>query len=73
MDFVPNTKEELVEMEIQNDKMYNIQYINTDYFNGEESLEVTRAKALVADGDISFLATDPYGMDMFISQVKILV
>lgn len=70
--FVPHTKEELQELEIQNDKTYTIQYINKDYFNGEDTLEISKAKAIVSDKDISFIVSDPYGMDKFVSQVRVV-
>lgn len=70
--FVPHTQDELQEMEIQNDKTYTIQYINKDYFNGEDTLEISKAKAIVSEKDISFIVSDPYGMDKFVSQVRVV-
>ncbi len=70
--FVPHTQTELQEMEIQNDKTYTIQYINKDYFNGEDTLEISKAKAIVSEKDISFIVSDPYGMDKFVSQVRVI-
>lgn len=70
--FVPHTQPELQEMEIQNDKTYTIQYINKDYFNGEDTLEISKAKAIISEKDISFIVSDPYGMDKFVSQVRVI-
>jgi len=70
--FVPHTLQELQAMQIENDKFYTIQYINKDYFNAEDTLEIQKAKAVVTDKDISFIVSDPYGMDKFISRVRII-
>lgn len=42
------------------------------YFNGEETIEMAKAKALVNDGQILFLVPDPYGMNRFITEVKVV-
>ena len=72
MNFISNTQEELKLLNIIDGNEYLIEYKNKDYFNGEETIEKTKAKALINDNQILFIVPDPYGMDRFISDVKIL-
>ncbi|QKJ26229.1 hypothetical protein ACBT_0247 [Aliarcobacter cibarius] len=72
MNFIPNTQEELQLINIIDGNEYLIEYKNKDYFNGEETIEKTKAKALINNGQILFIVPDPYGMDRFISEVKVL-
>jgi len=73
MKFIPNSQEELKTMNIKNQKGYKIEFLNRDYFNGEEKIEKTLARAIIEEnGDISFLIKDDYGMDKFIKDVKVL-
>ena len=72
MNFTSNTQEELQLLNIIDGNEYLIEYKNKDYFNGEETIEKTKAKALINDNQILFIVPDPYGMDRFISDVKIL-
>ena len=72
MNFIPNTQEELQLINIIDGNEYLIEYKNKDYFNGEETVEKTKAKALINNGQILFIVPDPYGMDRFISEVKVL-
>jgi hypothetical protein len=72
MNFTPNTQEELQLLNIIDGNEYLIEYKNKDYFNGEETIEKTKAKALINDNQILFIVPDPYGMDRFISDVRIL-
>ena len=72
MNFTPNTQEGLQLINIIDGNEYLIEYKNKDYFNGEETIEKTKAKALINDNQILFIVPDPYGMDRFISDVKIL-
>lgn len=72
MDFIPNTQKELQLLNIVDGNEYFIEYKNKDYFNGEETIEKTKAKALINNDEILFIVPDPYGMDRFISDVKIL-
>ena len=65
-------QEELKLLNIIDGNEYLIEYKNKDYFNGEETIEKTKAKALINDNQILFIVPDPYGMDRFISDVKIL-
>ena len=72
MNFIPNTQEELQLINIIDGNEYLIEYKNKDYFNGEETIEKTKAKALINNGQILFIVPDPYGLDRFISEVKVL-
>ena len=72
MNFIHNTQEELKLLNIVDENEYLIEYKNKDYFNGEETIEKTKAKALINNDHILFIVPDPYGMDRFISEVKIL-
>lgn len=72
MNFVCNTQKELKQLNIVDGNEYLIEYKNKDYFNGEETIEKTKAKALINDNQILFIVPDPYGMDRFISEVKIV-
>lgn len=72
MNFKANTQEELRKLNIQEEQEYLVEYKNKDYFNGEETIERAKAKAIINDGVISFIVPDPMGMDRFISEVRIL-
>ncbi len=72
MSFIATTQEELKNLNIQEGQEILVEYKNKDYFNGEESIERALARAIINDGFISFIITDPFGMDKFISGVKIL-
>jgi hypothetical protein len=72
MNFKVNTQEELKQLNIQDGNEYLVEYKNKDYFNGEETIERAKAKAIINDEVISFIVPDPMGMEKFISEVKIL-
>lgn len=73
MKFIPHTPEELKILELKDGEIYTIEYLNRDYFNGEESIEKTKAKAIFDEnGNINFLVQDDYGMDKFIKDVRII-
>jgi len=72
MDFIPQTKQELQTLNIKDGEKYTIEYINKDYFNSEETLERAQATAVVNNGEFSFIVPDPYGMDKFISNVRVV-
>lgn len=72
MNFKANTQEELKKLNIQDGSEYLVEYKNKDYFNGEETIEKAKAKAIVNDGVISFIIPDPMGMERFISEVRVL-
>lgn len=72
MSFIPHTQEELKKLEVVSGKSYFIQYVNKDYYNGEETIEKANGTALVNDGNIYFNVVDPYGMDKMIMKARIL-
>ena len=72
MTFKANSQEELKKLNIQDGSEYLVEYKNKDYFNGEETIEKAKAKAIVNDGVISFIIPDPMGMERFISEVRVL-
>ena len=72
MNFKVNTQEELKKLNIQDGREYLVEYKNKDYFNGEETIEKAKAKAILNDGVISFIIPDPMGMERFISEVRVL-
>lgn len=72
MKFVPQNQEELKQLNLIEDKDYTIQYLNRDYFNGEENIELAQARVIVNDEEILFVVTDPYGMDKFIKEARII-
>ena len=73
MKFLPHTKEELDALHLDVNQTYMIQYINRDYFNGEENLEVTNhAKVIIENNEYIFVVTDPYGMDKYIKDVRVI-
>ena len=72
MNFKANSQEELKKLNIQDGSEYLVEYKNKDYFNGEETIEKAKAKAILNDGVISFIIPDPMGMERFISEVRVL-
>ena len=72
MNFKANTQEELKKLNIQDGSEYFVEYKNKDYFNGEETIERAKGKAILNDGVISFIIPDPMGMERFISEVRVL-
>ena len=72
MNFKANTQEELKKLNIQEGSEYLVEYKNKDYFNGEETIEKAKAKAIINDGVISFIIPDPMGMERFISEIRVL-
>ncbi len=72
MPFTPHTQQQLKLLKVQDGKEYKIEYVNKDYFNGEETIERGIGTAVDNGGAIHFTVTDPYGMDKMIMQVRIL-
>ena len=72
MHFKPHTQEQLKLLHIQVGKTYSIEYLNKDYFNGEETIERAKGVTIENDGNIYFNVVDPYGMDRLVMQVRIL-
>ncbi len=58
MAFVPQTQEELKNLNIQDGKSYQIEYQNKDYYNGEETIEKGNATAMVNGDNIYFNVVD---------------
>ncbi|MEA3553505.1 MAG: hypothetical protein U9R39_03760 [Campylobacterota bacterium] len=73
MNFKPHTKDELKKLNLVEDKIYTIEYLNKDYFNGEDTLEITKAKMFFNDDKFIFIVPDPYGMDRFITNVRVIL
>ena len=46
--------------------------MNRDYFNGEENLEISKARAIKDDSGFTFVVSDPYGMDRYIKEVRVI-
>ena len=72
MAFIPHTQEELRQLGIQKDNLYRIEYLNKDYFNGDESIEKGNATAIESQGNIYFNVVDPYGMDKLVMKARVL-
>ena len=72
MAFTAHTQEELQALNIVVGSFYSLQYVNKDYYNGEETIENGKGVAMLSDGNIYFNVTDPYGMDKLIMKVRIL-
>lgn len=72
MAFIPHTQEELKSLNIVAGAIYSIEYINKDYYNGDESIEKGKGTALFSNEKIYFSVTDPYGMDKMVMQVRVL-
>lgn len=72
MSFVPHTQQQLQALKIQAGSAYYVEYINKDYFNGEETIEKGKGSAVITDGNIYFNVVDPYGMDKLVMQVRVL-
>ncbi len=72
MAFTAQTQQELKQLDIKADKTYLIQYVNKDYYNGEETIEIGKATAAITDGNIYFVVVDPYGMDKLVMQARLI-
>lgn len=70
--FKAHTNEELQKLNIKEDEMYTIEYMDRDYFNGEEKVEVSKAKAILNNTDFIFVVSDPYGMDKYIKECRVI-
>ena len=72
MSFSPHSQNELKNMNIKENETYFIEYVNKDYFNGEETIEKAKATAILNDGNVYFNVTDPYGMEKLIMNARII-
>jgi hypothetical protein len=73
MNFKPHTQDELKILNLKENQSYTIEYLNKDYFNGEETLETAKAKLILNDNKFIFIVPDPYGMDRFINDVRVIL
>ncbi len=72
MNFSAHTQEELQQLQLNEENLYTIQYLNRDYFNGDENIEVAQARVIINNSEVLFVVTDPYGMDKFIKEARII-
>jgi len=72
MAFVPHTQDELKNLNVHAGETYSIEYVNKDYYNGDETIEKGKGTAFSSDGNIYFNVVDPYGMDKLIMKVRCL-
>jgi len=72
MAFLPHTQDELKNLNIVAGTTYMIEYVNKDYYNGDETIEKGKAIALLSNSKIYFSVTDPYGMDKMVMQVRVI-
>ena len=72
MSFSPHSQNELKSMNVKENERYFIEYVNKDYFNGEETIEKAKATAILNDGNVYFNVTDPYGMEKLIMNARII-
>lgn len=72
MNFQVDSQERLQQLQVQAGKTYLIEYINKDYYNGDESIEKGNGVAFKSGTNIYFNVTDPYGMDKMVMNVRVL-
>ncbi len=72
MSFTPHTQEELNSMDLNENEIYHIEYINKDYFNGDETIEKADASVILNAGKVYFNVTDPYGMEKMIMNARVI-
>jgi len=73
MNFKPHTQEELKTLNIVAGQTYTIEYANKDYYNGDDTIELGKAVALLNGNNIYFNVTDPYGMDKMILKARVIL
>lgn len=73
MKFIAHTQEELKKFNLKLNSTYAIEYLNKDYYNGEETIEKGKGVAFMSADNIYFNVTDPYGMDKMVMNVRVLV
>jgi len=72
MAFRPHTQEQLGALRVTEGETYMIEYLNKDYFNGEETVERGKGRAVVTGKGIFFTVSDPYGMEKLIMQARVI-
>lgn len=60
-------------MNIKEDEVYTIEYIDRDYFNAQEITVLAKGKAVLNNEDFIFVVTDSYGMDKFVKEVRVIL
>ncbi|WP_345973218.1 hypothetical protein [Sulfurimonas diazotrophicus] len=73
MEFKPHSQAQLKALRVTAGEAYMIEYLNKDYFNGEETVERGRGTAVVTEQGIFFNVEDPYGMEKLIMQARVVV
>ena len=73
MNFLPQSLDEIKVLNLQDAQEYTIEYLDKDYFNADEIIVKTKAKAMINDGQVSFVVTDTYGMDKFITKFRVIL
>ena len=71
MNFLATPKDEL-KSKVIDGEFYDIEYLDKDYFNGDEIIEKANAKAVVNGDDVMFIVMDTYGMEKFISNARLV-
>jgi len=72
MRFTPHTQNELNAMNLNEGDIYLIEYVNKDYYNGDETIEKADGAAIMNEGKIYFNVMDPYGMEKLIMNARIV-
>lgn len=71
MAFVPHTQLQLKALRVAEGERYHIDYVNKDYFNGEETIEKGIGTAVPSAEGFYFNVVDPHGMEKLVMQVRI--
>jgi len=72
MAFVPHTQAQLKALRVAEGKRYRLEYLNKDYFNGEETVEKGIGTAVATQNGFYFNVVDPHGMEKLVMQARIL-
>jgi hypothetical protein len=73
MAFTPHKDFDLKLLNLKENNEYTIEYLDRDYFNGVEKVEIAKGKLILDQkGSYIFLIKDDYGMDKFIKKVRVI-
>ncbi|UFS63300.1 hypothetical protein LOH54_04025 [Sulfurimonas sp. HSL-3221] len=72
MEFKPHSQAQLKALRVTAGAAYMIEYLNKDYFNGEETVERGKGTAVVTAQGIFFNVQDPYGMVKLVMQARVI-
>lgn len=72
MSFEAMSQQQLSQIGIKEGESYLVEYLNKDYYNGEETVERAEGTAVVSAEGIYFNVMDPYGMTKLVMQVRVL-